>query len=221
MKIKAKIPFTYMYPAPEPPEPVVEETLYWFAGTVTIETDGGYGYPNYETSEGDFWGNAELQETVNIVWDGTLYENVPNAGGRVGESGSFANYPFYIVNDDGGVQTYAETAGDHTLKLVAGEYIVNTLTIKNDETSASGIWPGFNSVTENKVILPNNDVSEAIAPGASVTENVVYYTNDPEYPAALAYTYGAEKTGGNALYDDNGNITLPEGVTTGNIVLKK
>ena len=215
MKIQAKIPFTYMYPEAEP---VTKKTVYWWKSSFVIETPGGSG-----TSVENVAWTYNPKAPVTVIFDGIKYENVPAESLYIGEeiegTPDFTNYPFFAGSDEGTVYLAAKDAGTHTLWLVCGEKTINKLTITCSSESVNGICPTWNLVDANDVVKEYYD-EEGIDVGASKTENVVYCTSDPEFPAALAYAYDVEKTGGNALFDADGNITLPEGVTTGNIVLK-
>ncbi len=83
MKIKAKIPFTYMYPAPEP----VPAEIYWAKDTVTIP-DGMVG-----VEFDDDVLNAVLGSGISpltIIFNGERFENVPCEGGSCGPIGIYS-----------------------------------------------------------------------------------------------------------------------------------
>ena len=223
MKIQALKSFTYVIPEPAPTPPV--ETLYWINQEVTLAQEGTLFAGLIDENNKTAMRSLFQSETVDVIFNGDTYENVPVVAGEAsyvgeasGEDPDFTNYPFWLVDVDGELILCGEAAGTVSFAVIASGISKATLTVTSSAESTATFGIGYFGADEKGEITDIE--TEAIAAGASASVET-YVVPQGENLYWLGYTISddGDPTASNPVncaYADQ-TITATEEVTTASI----
>lgn len=115
-------------------------------------------YPNGFAITESFLKFSINNSSINVIWDGTLYENVPwNDEGKGWGDASFSTFPFAIRRRDSGLVIFTNTEGEHTFSISVsvsyGTIAINALDTSEEFYMAGDIlsepnpYPNFGFVS--------------------------------------------------------------------------